>query len=85
MKGTLYIKRARGREIREPRGIEGELDLDTTGTACFIVLEEGIVIKLLRARVEFIAADGLLISGVKEITPGILHYREWWFVAEVRE
>ena len=90
MKGTLYIQRDdKGRRIEKPKPIECDIDLGKDASAVAGVGAD-IAAMLIRARVEFISANGLFISGlVKGHYKSIpsVQYQEWWFVpiVNVRE
>lgn len=83
MKGTLYIQlNKKGKRIKKPKPIECEIDLGKD-TSAIAGIGTTVVAKLKRARVEFISANGLMISGVHEESYDplpILRYQEWWFV-----
>ncbi len=91
MKGTLYIQRnEKGQRIEKPTPVECEINLGRDGQAI-----AGVVGKiqlatetLTRARVEFISANGLFISGLVESHHrGIptIRFQEWWFIPLVTE
>ena len=85
MKGTLYIQRDdKGRRIEKPKPIACEIDLDSEGEALAGV-DRDIVATLTKARVAFISADGLFISGLIESERDIVRYQEWWFVPTGKE
>ena len=83
MKGTLYIQLdKKGKRIKKPKPVECEIDLGKD-TSAIAGTETTIVAKLKRARVEFISANGLMISGIHEVGCDpfpILRYQEWWFI-----
>jgi len=93
MKGTLYIQRddkARRIEKPEGEGIECEINLGKNGSAIAGVVGKAQLVAepLIRARVEFISANGLFISGLVEDHHGGLptvRFQEWWFVPIVAE
>jgi len=83
MKGTLYIQRDdKGRRIAKPNPVECEIDLGKDASA-IAGMGRDVVAMLVRARVEFISANGLFISGLVEghyrSTPTV-QYQEWWFM-----
>ena len=91
MKGTLYVQYgSKGQKIEIPKSIECEIDLGKDGQAIAGVVGKTQLVTdpLVRARVEFISANGLFISGLVEG-----HYRgmptarfqEWWFIPIVAE
>jgi len=86
MKGTLYVQRdSKGRKIEKPTPMECEIDLGKDGQAVAGVVGKAQMVTdpLVRARVEFIAANGLfirgLVKGLYRSTPTV-QYQEWWFV-----
>ena len=91
MKGTLYIQRdSKGRQIEKPAPIECEIDLGKDGQIIAGVDRDMVAEPMVRARVEFISANGLFISGLEKTHyKGIpaVRYQEWWFVpiVNVRE
>lgn len=86
MKGTLYVQfDERGKRIKKPKALECEIDLGRDGTALASVGKRVVADLLKRARVEFISANGLMISGIIESGSDpfpVLRYQEWWFVPE---
>ena len=84
MKGTLYIQRKSGRQIEKPEPLECEIDMRKDDIS---IAGVGSTIKamLRKSRVEFISANGLMISGVEEHGFQLLHYQEWWFIPIVTE
>lgn len=83
MRGILYIQlNDKGKHLEKPEPLECEIDLDKNGYAIAGV-DRRVVASLKRAHVEFISANGLLISGVIESSYDpfpVLRYQEWWFV-----
>ena len=83
MKGTLYIQLdEKGKRLEKPEPLECEIDLDKDGSAIAGV-GRAIRAKLVRARVEFISANGMMIVGIVKSGSDpfpILRYQEWWFV-----
>ena len=84
MKGTLYIQfDKRGKRIKKPEALECEVDLGRDGTALAGMGKRVVADLLTRARVEFISANGLVISGVVKSGNDpfpVLRHQEWWFV-----
>ena len=89
MKGTLYIQRdSKGRWIEKPDPIECEIDLGRDGQIIAGVGRDIVAGPMIRARVEFISANGMFISGLEKTHyRGIpaMRYHEWWFVPIVTE
>lgn len=84
MRGTLYIQIGkRGKRMKKPKPLYCKIDMGRDGTAIASV-EMKIVADLLeKARVEFISADGLMITGIVKDGNNpfpVLRYQEWWFV-----
>ena len=88
MKVKLTTQYNKGREIptNKLKPIDGaSIDLAKDGTAIASV-EECIVGRLERAKVDFVSANGLNISGLEYFTTADgqrnYHYQEWWCVTE---
>lgn len=79
MKGTLYIQRDKGVLLEKPEPLECEIDMRQGGLT---IAGVGHTVKAMlhKSQVEFISANGLIISGVEEHGFSRLHYQEWWFV-----
>lgn len=89
MKGTLYIQREKGRPIEKPKGIECDIDMGRGNDRDALAgIGHKVIAIMKRPQVEFISANGLMISGVVETSLGprpVLHYQEWWFVPIIQE
>ncbi len=91
MKGTLYIQRnEKGQIIEKPKSMECEINLGRDGQVVAGVVGKTQLVTdpLTRARVEFISANGLFISGrVEGHHRGILtiRFQEWWFIPLITE
>ena len=83
MRGTLYIQYEKGRPIKKPKGLECDVDLGREDHTALAGVGSNVKAMMKRAQVEFISANGLMISGVVEegfdLRPN-LYYQEWWFV-----
>ena len=93
MKGTLYIQLdEKGKRLEKPEPLKCRMiDLGKDGSAVAgvgqAIKSNFRVLKLIRARVEFISADGMMIVGIVESGHDpfpILRYQEWWFVPSIK-
>ena len=83
MRGTLYVQYKKGKPIKKPEGLECEIDLGRGDHTALAGIGSEVKSIMKRAQVEFISANGLMISGVIEEGFGLkpnLYYQEWWFV-----
>jgi len=79
MKGILYIQRKNGLRIEAPSPLKCEIDLGKDGLA-IAGIDGEIKATLKRAQVDFISANGLMLSGVEDGNHLQLWYQEWWFI-----
>ena len=85
MKGTLYIQLDKqGRKRKDPTPLECKITLAKDGQA---IAGDGMILAAMtQARVVFIAADGVLLSGLIDALPyPKLQYQEWWFELEEKD
>lgn len=87
MRGTLYIQYEKGRPIEKPKPLECDIDLGREDRTALAGVGSKVKAMMKRAQVEFISANGLMISGVVEEGFGLrpnLYYQKWWFVPIVQ-
>ena len=68
--------------IQHPKAgkpIAGLLDVDRHGQAMFVAYD-GRVLRMTRTRLEYAAADGIMLSGVEDVGKGKLQLQEWWLI-----
>ena len=80
MKGTLYIQLDQhGRKYKTPTPLECSITLARDNQV--VAEKDGLIIAgTTRARVVFIAADGIFLAGVVDTEPyPKLQHQTWWF------
>ena len=64
---------------------KGKLSVDRDGQALLYTPDNNIIADLVRARLDFVGADGIMLSGMERygLEPGgqpKYRYQEWWLV-----